>query len=102
MTDEDIKAMAETIVDTVEHRIIRQIKEYESSANAEIKLARQSMIEVRNKRIAKVAELLEPLFNRLSIIAADANAIGDEWLVRQPDGIRMAITNIREHSKLKP
>ena len=37
---------------------------------------------------------------RLSVIAADAAAIRDEWLETQPDGIRLVITNIRRLANL--
>jgi hypothetical protein len=38
--------------------------------------------------------------HRLSVIAADAAAIRDEWLEAQPEGIRLVIANIRRHANL--
>ena len=38
--------------------------------------------------------------HRLSVIAADAATIRDEWLEAQPEGIRRVINNIRRHANL--
>lgn len=42
---------------------------------------------------------VDGMVDRLKIIAADAASISDEWLAKQPEGIRTVIANIRRHAK---